>query len=365
MQVSAADESSKADVQLVNVSKAFAGVDAVKDVSLTVRRGEFFSLLGPSGCGKTTTLRMVAGFETPTSGELYLRGRLINQVPPHRRATNMVFQQLALFPHLSVFENIAFGLRLRRVVGADIHRRVTDALALVSLQGFERRSIGQLSGGQQQRVAIARALINEPAVLLLDEPLGALDLKLRGQMQLELKALQSRLGTTFIYVTHDQGEALTMSDRVAIMNGGCVEQVDTPREIYERPSTRFVATFVGDTSLINGTVVGRDGSDVVVNAAGITIRARSRAGAETEQVSLSVRPEHVLFGDDAAGLPNHWTGTIRSSVFHGTLVRLTVALPGAVVLLADVLNGSNMAAMKVGDQVIVGWLPERVTVLSS
>jgi spermidine/putrescine transport system ATP-binding protein len=365
VQASAEDESSNADVRLVDVSKAFGGIEAVRGVSLAVRRGEFFSLLGPSGCGKTTTLRMIAGFEAPTSGELYLRGKLINKVPPHRRATNMVFQQLALFPHLSVFENVAFGLRLRRLSGAELGPRVTDALALVSLQGFEHRSIGQLSGGQQQRVAIARALVNEPAVLLLDEPLGALDLKLRAQMQLELKALQARLGTTFIYVTHDQGEALTMSDRVAIMNGGCVEQVGTPREVYERPITKFVATFVGDTSLIAGQVVGREDGEVVVEARGIRIRARTSIRGDSDQVFLSVRPEYVLLGPAAARLPSHLIGTIRSAVFQGTLVRFTVEVPGAVVVLADVLNGSDAASLKVGDQVAVGWLPERVIVLSS
>ncbi len=218
-----------ADVALSNVSKRYGDVVAVDDVSLEIRRGEFFSLLGPSGCGKSTTLRMIGGFEFPTSGEIRLRGRVVNDVPPHRRATNMVFQQLALFPHMSVFDNVAFGLRIKRTPAADLRRRVGDALALVDLTGYETRQIHQLSGGQKQRVAIARALVIEPAVLLLDEPLGALDLKLREHMKIELKHLQADFGTTFVYITHDQSEALVLSDRVAVMNAGRFEQVGTPQ----------------------------------------------------------------------------------------------------------------------------------------
>ncbi len=242
------------DVELREVSKHFGSIVAVDQVSLQIRRGEFFSLLGPSGCGKTTTLRMIGGLEYPTAGDVVLRGQVVTDVPPYRRATNMVFQHLALFPHLTVFENIAFGMRLKRVAPDLIARKVDEVLQLVDLPGYGSREIHQLSGGQKQRVAIARALVNEPAVLLLDEPLGALDLKLRLQMQAELKALQQRVGTTFIYVTHDQGEALTMSDRIAVMNLGRVEQVATSQEIYARPQTRFVAAFIGEANFLEGRV---------------------------------------------------------------------------------------------------------------
>ena len=249
------EDVSAPQVELADVERIFGGVRAVQSVSLTIAKGEFFSLLGPSGCGKTTTLRIVAGFETPSRGEVRIGGQRVTGLPANKRPTNMVFQQLALFPHLSVFENVAFGLRLRRLGTAEIRGRVREALALVNLDGFEERGATQLSGGQQQRVALARALVNEPAVLLLDEPFAALDLKLRMQMQIELKALQRRLGTTFIFVTHDQTEAFAMSDRIALMNAGRVEQVGSPRDLYERPANRFVAEFMGETNLIEGRVL--------------------------------------------------------------------------------------------------------------
>ncbi|MDQ3811387.1 MAG: ABC transporter ATP-binding protein, partial [Chloroflexota bacterium] len=263
-----------AAVELCEVTKRFGSHVAVDRVSLSIQQGEFFSLLGPSGCGKTTTLRMVAGFVYPDEGEIRIAGRLVNDVPAYRRDTNLVFQQLALFPHLDVFDNIAFGLRVKRKMRrSEINERVRAVLQLVELGGFEARRIRQLSGGQQQRVAIARALINEPAVLLLDEPLGALDLKLRLQMQLELKAIQQRVGITFLFVTHDQGEALTMSDRIAVMNNGRIEQVASSEEIYSHPMTRFVATFIGDTNLFGGTFVGLDGTDVIIDCQGLRVRA--------------------------------------------------------------------------------------------
>src|ERR671937_2643214 len=238
-------------IALDRVGKRFGGVSAVTDVSLEIGDGEFFSLLGPSGCGKTTTLRMIAGFERPDTGRIVLQGDDVTEVPANRRAVNMVFQQYALFPHMSVYDNVAFGLKVKRVPRSEHRQRVQEMLRVVSLEGLDRRRARQLSGGQQQRVALARALVNRPAALLLDEPLGALDVKLRKQMQLELKRIQLELGTTFVYVTHDQEEALSMSDRIAIMNNGVVDQIGIPREVYERPATAFVADFVGVLNAID------------------------------------------------------------------------------------------------------------------
>src|SRR5437867_12516009 len=253
-----ADAARASDViELRDVTRAFGEVVAVDRVALGSRSGEFVALLGPAGCGKTTTLRIVAGFERPSGGDVYLAGRRVNDVPPYRRETNLVFQQLALFPHLDVFDNVAFGLRMRRRPGAEVRERVRKALELVDLAGYELRRMHELSGGQQQRVAIARALVNEPAVLLLDEPLGSLDLKLRLAMQRELKAMQRRSGTTFVYVTHDQGEALAMADRVAVMQLGKIAQLGAPEQIYSKPATRFVAHFIGDTNIIPATVRDR------------------------------------------------------------------------------------------------------------
>src|ERR671933_1057843 len=277
---------------LVGVSKRFGAVAAVDEVSLEIGEGEFFSLLGPSGCGKTTTLRMVAGFELPDAGRVVLQGRDVTAVRANRRPVNLVFQQYALFPHMSVYDNVAFGLKVKHVPRAEHRERVHELLRVVSLEGFDRRRARQLSGGQQQRVALARALVNRPAALLLDEPLGALDVKLRKQMELELKRIQNELGTTFVYVTHDQEEALAMSDRIAVMNGGRVEQTGSPREIYERPRTAFVADFIGSLNaldltideLVGGYAVTRfgEGERVVVPVDG-----GRRVG---EQLRVAVRP---------------------------------------------------------------------------
>jgi spermidine/putrescine transport system ATP-binding protein len=253
---------SEVDVRLERVTKAFGETVAVDDLSLDIQVGEFFSMLGPSGCGKTTTLRMIGGFEEPTRGTVYLGGRDVTELPPYRRDVNTVFQSYALFPHLDVFENVAFGLRRKKVDRPDVKKRVTDSLRLVDLPGYEKRKPTQLSGGQQQRVALARALVNEPKVLLLDEPLGALDLKLRKQMQLELKRIQTEVGITFIYVTHDQEEAMTMSNRLAVMRHGRVEQIGAPEAVYESPATEFVAGFLGASNLLDGEVKEeRDGPD--------------------------------------------------------------------------------------------------------
>ena len=249
---------SEVGVRLVDVVKTFGDAVAVDHINLEVRDGEFFSLLGPSGCGKTTTLRMIGGFEQPTSGLIELQGRDVTWLPPYQRNVNTVFQSYALFPHLTIYENVAFGLRRKGVKDSEIKSRVSDMLRLVEMPGFEKRKPGQISGGQAQRVALARALINRPAVLLLDEPLGALDLKLRKQMQVELKRIQQEVGITFIYVTHDQEEAMTMSDRIAVMNAGRYEQLGDPEGLYERPTTRFVAGFLGISNLLPATLAGTD-----------------------------------------------------------------------------------------------------------
>src|SRR5213080_3140638 len=292
------EELPSAAIGLDGVSKRFGKHPAVDDVTLEIGEGEFFSLLGPSGCGKTTTLRMVAGFELPDAGRIVLKGNDVTEVPANRRPVNMVFQQYALFPHMSVYDNVAFGLRVKRVSRAEHQGRVHEMLRVVSLEGFDRRRARQLSGGQQQRVALARALVNRPAALLLDEPLGALDVKLRKQMQLELKRIQHELGTTFVYVTHDQEEALAMSDRIAVMNGGRVEQTGSPSEIYEHPRTAFVADFIGSLNaldltideLVGGYAVARlgEGERVVVQ-----VGEGRRAG---ETVRVAVRPERVQIG---------------------------------------------------------------------
>jgi spermidine/putrescine ABC transporter ATP-binding subunit len=358
--------SDELDVQLTNVTKRFGEAVAVDDVSFGVRRGEFFSLLGPSGCGKTTTLRMIAGFEFPTVGELRIRDRVVNNVPAFRRETNLVFQQLALFPHLDVFDNISFGLRLKRLKRQEIRERVRRILGIVQLEGFENRRINQLSGGQQQRVAIARALVNEPAVLLLDEPLGALDLKLRLQMQLELKALQHRLGTTFVYVTHDQGEALTMSDRIAVMNLGKIEQIGPGREVYLQPQTTFVARFIGETNLLAGQVRAVDGTMAAVEAAGATWRVpTSEPFAPGEAVNLSIRPESVELRAPEAALDerlNAGSARVTDVTFHGSTIRYQLGLPAGLTIDAQRLAGDERT-FAVGDEVRFCFRPESAVLL--
>jgi spermidine/putrescine transport system ATP-binding protein len=316
--------------------KSFQGVVAVDGVSLEIGRGEFFSLLGPSGCGKTTLLRMIAGFELPTAGEVLIQGRPMANTPPFARDVNTVFQHYALFPHLTVAENVGFGLRMKRVPKPEATRRVAEAIALVRLAGLESRRPRELSGGQQQRVALARALVNRPAVLLLDEPLGALDLKLRKEMQFELKRLQSDVGITFIYVTHDQDEALTMSDRVAVMSKGRVLQIGTPSEVYEEPTDRFVAGFIGEMNFIPGVVRGADNGRITVELDGAhevdvdaDRLARGRGVVAGEQVTIAIRPEHIDLGPAAtsghrdAGLP----GVVEQVLYAGadTLVSVRVS----------------------------------------
>src|SRR5690606_8891033 len=285
-------------IELIGVAKEFHAhgdvVVAVKDLDLSIAEGEFFSMLGPSGCGKTTTMRMIAGFEEPTRGKVFLRGVDVTGVPPNRRDVNMVFQSYALFPHMNVYENVAFGLKRKKVPAPEIRRRVGEMLEIVDLVGREKRMPRELSGGQQQRVALARALVNRPRALLLDEPLGALDLKLRQQMQVELKRIQREVGITFVYVTHDQGEALTMSDRIAVMNNGTIEHLGSPREIYERPATKFVAGFIGTSNLLSGTVTEVTGEQAVIalgEGERILVPLQSNSVRVGDRLELSVRPE--------------------------------------------------------------------------
>jgi spermidine/putrescine ABC transporter ATP-binding subunit len=351
------------DVELLGVTKHFGSIVAVNDISLRIGRGEFFSLLGPSGCGKTTTLRLIGGFEYPTTGRVILQGRDVTDVPPYRRPTNMVFQQLALFPHLDVFENVAFGLRLRRLVPGEIAARVSRVLELVELPRFEQRQVHQLSGGQKQRVAIARALVNEPAVLLLDEPLGSLDLKLRLVMQAELKALQHRVGTTFIYVTHDQGEALTMSDRIAVMHDGRVVQVGPSVDIYTRPQTKFVATFIGEANLLQGHVVGATRESLLVAAGPLQVAATADGAVSTgTEVTLLIRPEHIKLGATAQACNNQWEGVVRDVIFIGSIIRYRISLGGAVMVTAE-LHMDDAHTIPVGTSVLVGWPSTRAVVL--
>jgi spermidine/putrescine transport system ATP-binding protein len=344
------------EIQLLDLEKRFREIRAVDGVSLEVVSGEFFSLLGPSGCGKTTTLRMIGGFELPTGGKILLRGRDVTSEPPDKRPVNMVFQHYALFPHLNVGDNVAFGLKRKGVGKAETTRRVGEALELVRLDGYDRRRPHQLSGGQQQRVALARALVNRPNVLLLDEPLGALDLKLRRQLQLELKRIQVEVGITFVYVTHDQEEALTMSDRIAVMQAGKVEQLGTPEELYERPATRFVADFIGTTNLLHGQVEADGG---VRLSSGERTRVAHDALAPGTTLELSVRPESIEL------VPAGAVGAIHASVeqaaYLGTTISYQVRTAGGLGL--TVLAPKTGVRLPVGSEVAVAWPPSEALVL--
>jgi spermidine/putrescine transport system ATP-binding protein len=353
-------------VKLTRVSKHFGLVTAVDDVSLSIRDGRFFSLLGPSGCGKTTTLRLIAGFELPTAGEVYIGGKLQGEIPPYRRPVNTVFQNYALFPHMTVYDNVGFGLQMRKVPKEEARQRVLEALEMVRLPGMENRKPDQLSGGQQQRVALARALVNRPKVLLLDEPLGALDLKLRKAMQLELKALQHRVGITFVYVTHDQEEALTMSDRIAVMNRGAVLQLGTPEEIYERPANRFVADFIGETNFIEGQVKGvRAGEAVVVADGVLTIHVSvERAVGMNEKATVAIRPEKISLHAELPD-PRAVPGVVEEVIYTGTDTRHLVRLTENVVVTVRQQNIGVGAPVcfPVGTRVYVHWQSESARLL--
>jgi spermidine/putrescine transport system ATP-binding protein len=345
------------------VTKMFGAFCAVDDVSFTIREGEFFTMLGPSGCGKTTTLRMIAGFEEPTQGRILLQGRDVTFVPPSRRNVNMVFQAYALFPHMTVWDNIAFGLQIKKVSRDETRSRVEEAIRTVRLEGFEKRKPGQLSGGQQQRVALARALVNRPAALLLDEPLGALDLKLRKELQLELKHLQTQTQTTFVYVTHDQEEALTMSDRIAVMKDGVVEQIAQPRELYERPATPFVAGFIGVSNLIAVRIDRREGGVVVMDlGGGERIVANDSSGAS--ELEVTVRPEKIKLaaGDVAASTASSVSGVVTDVVYLGSMTQLMVELRTGEQLVVHRLNDEG-ADPTVGERVVLHWAADHSYVI--
>jgi spermidine/putrescine transport system ATP-binding protein len=351
------------DVRLERVSKVFGDVAAVDDLSLDIAEGEFFSMLGPSGCGKTTTLRMIGGFEDPSLGTVYLGGRDVTDDPPFKRDVNTVFQSYALFPHLDVFENVAFGLRRKKVAKDEVETRVKEAMSLVDLVGFETRKPPQMSGGQQQRVALARALVNQPKVLLLDEPLGALDLKLRKKMQLELKRIQQEVGITFIYVTHDQEEAMTMSDRLAVMRHGKIEQLGEPEFVYENPATEFVAGFLGASNLLEGEVKeSNDGmSTVSLTSGGSVTVPNARIPADAgNRLKVGVRPEKVAIarGSDIPAGRNGIVGTVTMTTYIGVSHQYRVATQDGAVLTVYVQNLGAEEAPHQGEQVSLAWKPE-------
>ena len=354
-------------IELVGVHKDYLShgdrVHAVRRMDLAIAQGEFFSLLGPSGCGKTTTMRMIAGFEEPTAGTVFLDGRDVTGVSPNKRDVNMVFQSYALFPHLTAHQNVAFGLERKKVARAEIQQRVGEIMEIVSLTGMEKRAPREMSGGQQQRVALARALVNRPRALLLDEPLGALDLKLRQQMQVELKRIQREVGITFVYVTHDQGEALTMSDRIAVMDAGVIEQLGSPREIYEHPATRFVAGFIGTSNLISGRVDRMDGNRAVLNYGdrGRVVVAMRRPVAPGDPIEVSVRPEKIDIHRSAPPPKDGsiLAGVVAEVVYHGTSTNYTVttaAGPDLVVFDQNAASADDLA--EPGDPVFLTWPPQ-------
>jgi spermidine/putrescine transport system ATP-binding protein len=354
-------------IGLEGVGKSFGKANAVREVTLAIHEGEFFSLLGPSGCGKTTTLRMIAGFETPDEGRIVLHGQDVTSVLPSRRPVNMVFQQYALFPHMSIYDNVTFGLKVKGVPKKEHDGRVREILRVVELEGFERRKPRQLSGGQQQRVALARALVNQPAALLLDEPLGALDVKLRKQMQLELKRIQHELGTTFVYVTHDQEEALAMSDRIAVMNHGVVEQIGDPREIYEHPATAFVADFIGSLNalefrveeVVGGYAVMRldEGQRIVV-----PVGSDTRTG---DAFRIAVRPERVRLSASDGSAPeggSRLEGTVEQVVYLGMYTQFHVQTPAGRVV-SNRLADELASPPKTGSSVALTWDSDQASVL--
>jgi spermidine/putrescine transport system ATP-binding protein len=354
-------------IQLSGVTKDFhAGgevISAVREMDLQIREGEFFSMLGPSGCGKTTTMRMIAGFEDPTTGTVWLQGKDVTSDPPNKRDVNMVFQSYALFPHMSVFENVAFGLRRRQVPKNEITTQVGQMLEIVDLSGRENRRPRELSGGQQQRVALARALVNHPKALLLDEPLGALDLKLRQAMQVELKRIQREVGITFVYVTHDQGEALTMSDRIAVMNDGLIEQLASPREIYEHPASRFVAGFIGTSNLLTGTAARVGDSAAVIEVSAdecIIVPVRDVAVAQGDTLEVTVRPEKIDLGKQPPPAGScALRGTVGEVVYLGTSTNFTIATTtGAEIVVFQQNSASASDVVGRGDSIWLSWQPQ-------
>jgi spermidine/putrescine transport system ATP-binding protein len=353
------------EVLLVDLVKRFGDFTAVDGINLDMPSGEFFSLLGPSGCGKTTTLRMIAGFERPSEGQILLDGEDMAQTPPHKRNVNTVFQNYALFPHLTVGENIAFGLRYKNASKQETKDRVGKALELVQLTGFDKRRPGQLSGGQQQRVALARALILNPAVLLLDEPLGALDAKLRKRLQIELKALQEEVGITFVYVTHDQEEALTMSDRIAVMSNGRVEQVGPPKEIYEEPATAYVADFLGVSNLMDAIAKGPSDGGCAVQMGDFQLIAGQGDSHATGPAKMTIRPERVSLEPQGSTGENRLPGMVERVVYVGSILQVLVHLASGQTLQAWVQNQGEGFEFSQGTSVMVALPREALRVLAA
>jgi len=348
------------DVRLERLTKRFDEVVAVDDISLEIERGRFVALLGPSGCGKTTTLRMIGGFEEPTAGRILLDGREVGRLPPYKRDVNTVFQSYALFPHLSIFDNVAFGLRERKVSRREVKTRALDALEMVGLRGMEMRRPRQLSGGQQQRIALARALVNRPRVLLLDEPLGALDLKLRKQMQLELKRIQHEVGITFIHVTHDQEEAMTMADQIVVMDDGHIEQAGTPTELYEQPATAFVASFLGVSNLLPGVVVGSDRVRLE-DGTEVSVPGEALAG-RTGSVAIGIRPEKI---HPSAGERNELSGPVIETAYIGVSTQYIVQTPAGSVTVYVQNQRVGASAVAPGEQLTLSWSPDSTFVVDS
>jgi spermidine/putrescine transport system ATP-binding protein len=359
------DAAAKADIHLAGVTKRFAETVAVDDLTLSIPQGDFFALLGPSGCGKTTTLRMIGGFEDPTSGRIELGGQDVTEEPPYRRDVNTVFQSYALFPHLSVEANVAFGLQRRKVAKDEVTRRVREVLALVQLTGYERRKPAQLSGGQQQRVALARALVNHPRALLLDEPLGALDLRLRKQLQIELKRIQQEVGITFVHVTHDQEEAMTMADRIAVMNEGRIEQAGDATDLYERPRTAFVARFLGVSNLIDGRA---DGADAFETHDGARLHVPADRLGGQGALQAGVRPEKISIvpadGAPADGAANELRGQVTLASFLGVSIQYLVRTAGGEELTVFEQNTHGTTTLGPGRDVLLRWDPEHTFVVA-
>jgi spermidine/putrescine ABC transporter ATP-binding subunit len=352
------------DVELRGITKQYGLVRALDAFSLEVSPGEFFTLLGPSGCGKTTALRSIAGFIAPDAGEVFIKGVRVTDVPPHRRRVGMVFQHYALFPHMSVAQNIAFGLRMQRVARQEVARRVEEALGLVQLPGYGTRYPRQLSGGEQQRIALARAVVTHPTVLLLDEPLGALDRKLRERMQVELKRLQREIGITTIYVTHDQEEALTMSDRIAVMKSGRIEQIGSPIEIYERPTSAFVADFIGTTNLIRGRLLHHEGEVAIVDCRGAKLRIADRRGLDPGEIVVALRPEKIELAP-AAPLDNVLPSTVTQLVYMGDTVLYALRTDEGLELQASALSRTGALEHPPGSRVSVGFRAGTAALLRS
>ncbi|MGC4109650.1 MAG: ABC transporter ATP-binding protein [Nocardioides sp.] len=366
--MSSGDPDATYDVEFRSVTKRFGDLTAVDGVSLRVRKGEFLSLLGPSGCGKTTSLRMIAGFEQPDEGDILIGGRDAVGVPPYRRDVNTVFQQYALFPHMSILDNVAYGLKQKRVGKSERQARAREALELVQLTGRDKHRPSMLSGGQQQRVALARALVNRPRVLLLDEPLGALDLKLRKEMQLELTRIQQQVGITFVYVTHDQGEALSMSDRIAVMSHGVIEQLDTPTEIYDRPLTAFVADFIGEMNFLDGTVRAAGHGDFDLDlGTGVIVQARGHV-RQGQKARVGIRPARLRITDRSGfGSVNTAKAVVESLMYLGDEIQVVAALEGGITLMVrQPRSGADGSpeSIQPGDSVTIAWDPSAPVLLA-